>query len=105
MDFPIACECGNSVTVSEWSAGARIPCPCGRTINVPSSVTLRTNAGLPPVEIPLKIEVECLLESGELPPETCSMRLTLGPIPIYQRIFEKYPAATVTFYLQHQPRF
>ncbi len=41
---------------------------------MPSSVTLRTNAGLPPVEVPLKIEVEWLQESGELPTEACSMR-------------------------------
>lgn len=71
MDFLIACECGEQFRVSEWSAGARLPCRCGRTVAVPSSMELRASAGLPEIDIPLKEQVLARLKSGELPPPDC----------------------------------
>ena len=71
MDYSIRCECGHEMRVSEGSAGARIPCNCGRIVEIPSLGALRTSRGLPAVDVPLEIEVLSKLESGELPPSTC----------------------------------
>ena len=71
MDFPVRCECGRLITVSAGSAGARFPCVCGQTIEVPSLGALRQSIGLPAVDVPLEVEVWSMLESGELPPPKC----------------------------------
>ena len=53
MDFPVRCECGRVITVSAGSAGARFPCVCGQTVEVPSLGALRQSIGLPAVDVPL----------------------------------------------------
>ena len=42
MEFLIACECGQSITVSEGKAGSRVQCSCGRLTPVPSLSALRS---------------------------------------------------------------
>lgn len=71
MDFSIACQCGAQIVVSEGSAGARMNCNCGRLVEVPSLAKLRSGAGLAPIDVPLEIEVQWLLNSGELPTAEC----------------------------------
>ncbi|MEI8383582.1 MAG: hypothetical protein WCJ09_25930 [Planctomycetota bacterium] len=71
MDFSIRCQCGREMVVSEGSAGARIPCSCGGTVEIPSLGTLRTSIGLPTVDIPLEMEAQFMLDAGELPPPLC----------------------------------
>jgi hypothetical protein len=41
MKVRLACECGQEVVVTEGSAGASLPCECGRSIKVPSLGELR----------------------------------------------------------------
>ncbi len=48
MNFLVHCECGAPARVSEGSAGAKIPCGCGRTITVPPLHVLRAELGQPP---------------------------------------------------------
>jgi hypothetical protein len=71
MDFTISCECGEEVSVSEWAAGSQIECGCGSTVKVPSLARLRADAGLASMDVPVAIQVSHLLESGELPTNTC----------------------------------
>ena len=71
MEFVIDCKCGRTITVSMGSAGARIPCVCGDFFNVPSLGDLRKSMGLPAVEVPMEVEVNHQIESGELPMPTC----------------------------------
>lgn len=59
------------MVVSEGSAGVRIPCHCGRIVDIPSLGALRKGIGLPAVDVPLEIEVWSKLEAGELPPPQC----------------------------------
>ena len=71
MEFSVSCDCGQSITVSEGSAGSNQKCPCGKIIQVPSLAKLRTQLGLPPVEPEPDIEVLALVKAGALPPGTC----------------------------------
>jgi hypothetical protein len=71
MDYPIRCECGHEMLVNEGSAGASIPCACGRIVEIPSLGALRTSIGLSTVDVPLEIDVWSKVESGELPPPRC----------------------------------
>jgi hypothetical protein len=71
MDYSIRCECGHEIVVSEGAAGVRLPCDCGRIVDIPSLGALRKSIGLPAVDVPLEIEVWSRLESGELPPPQC----------------------------------
>jgi len=41
MKYLVACECGNQLAVTEGMAGSTAPCPCGRSVAVPSLRTLR----------------------------------------------------------------
>jgi hypothetical protein len=73
MDFRIPCQCGQHVLVTEGSAGATVPCPCGRTLAVPSLKELRLQVGLSPYELSPELVIEGLLASGEwLPNKTCA---------------------------------
>jgi hypothetical protein len=68
MNFLVRCECGAPTSVSEGSAGAKIPCACGRTIAVPSLHQLRAEIGLSPYPgISPEMAIERLLASGRLP--------------------------------------
>lgn len=67
MDFRLNCPCGNSIVVTEGSAGAAIECRCGRTISVPRLKELRLGAGLSPYQVSPELVIEQLLESGQLP--------------------------------------
>ncbi len=71
MDFTVLCECGAVITVPMTSAGTQLQCSCGSTVEVPSLAQLRSNAGLAAVDVPLDYEVSRLLETGELPTDTC----------------------------------
>lgn len=71
MNFSVPCECGKAMTISEGLAGAQVSCGCGRLVNVPSLTQLRTDAGLRPVEVPLNVEIDWLVQSGELPTALC----------------------------------
>jgi hypothetical protein len=54
--------------VSEGSAGAKIPCACGRTITVPPLHVLRAEVGLSPYPgVSPEMAVERLLAAGRLP--------------------------------------
>jgi hypothetical protein len=68
MNFLVRCECGASTSVSEGSAGAKIPCACGRTIAVPPLHQLRAEIGLSPYPgISPEMAIERLLAGGRLP--------------------------------------
>jgi hypothetical protein len=68
MNFLVRCECGASTSVSEGSAGAKIPCACGRTIAVPPLHQLRAEIGLSPYPgVSPEMAIERLLASGRLP--------------------------------------
>jgi hypothetical protein len=68
MDFLVPCECGAPTRVSEGSAGAKIPCACGRTITVPPLHVLRAEIGLSPYPgVSPEMAVERLLAAGRLP--------------------------------------
>src|SRR5262245_24384825 len=41
MHVPLSCQCGKRVLVTEGSAGATLPCECGRSIQVPPLGELR----------------------------------------------------------------
>jgi hypothetical protein len=72
MDFDVRCDCGEYVTVSEGTAGARVPCPCGRTVAVPSLADLRRQAGLAAYRPKSNLVIENMLALGELPTrKTC----------------------------------
>jgi hypothetical protein len=71
-EFRIDCSCGQRVTVTEGDAGGTLPCPCGRTVRVPSLHELRTQAGLTPYDLSPELVIENLLAAGKLPPtKTC----------------------------------
>jgi hypothetical protein len=68
MNFLVRCECGAPTWVSEGSAGAKIPCACGRTISVPALHQLREEIGLSPYPgISPEMAIERLLAAGRLP--------------------------------------
>ncbi len=67
MEFDVRCDCGEYVTVSEGAAGARVPCPCGRTVAVPSLADLRKQAGLAAYKPKANLVIENMLAHGELP--------------------------------------
>src|SRR5205823_3013506 len=52
---------GNSITISEGAAGARIPCGCGRTVVIPPLNELRQKTGLPEPRVFPEKAVEILL--------------------------------------------
>src|SRR5262245_13542895 len=70
MEFHLRCECGEYVPVSEGAAGARVECPCGRTIVVPSLAELRKKAGLPTPRASAPLVIDHMLAHGELPTMT-----------------------------------
>jgi hypothetical protein len=70
MDYRVICGCGKSLAVSAGSAGMRLPCPCGRTVEVPSLRELRRLHGEVVTVNPV-IAIEQLGAAGGLP--------TVGP--------------------------
>lgn len=42
VEYLLPCECGNRVRVSRSQAGQMVPCPCGRTLLVPTLIELRS---------------------------------------------------------------
>jgi hypothetical protein len=70
MQVPIPCDCGESLLVSEGSAGQKVLCRCGRTVTIPSLRELRRLAGAAPPEYPADFVIEQLLLAGRLPEET-----------------------------------
>jgi hypothetical protein len=71
MDFRIDCPCGESVTVSEGSAGATLTCDCGRPISVPSLPALRRAAGLLAEVLSPEQVIARQLAAGTLPGNIC----------------------------------
>lgn len=69
--IPVLCECGRTSQVSPGSAGAQIPCQCGKSITVPSLATLREMAGLTAVDVGPQARIEQMIDSGELPSDRC----------------------------------
>jgi len=67
MEFNVACECGKTHPVTAADAGAKIPCPCGRTVSVPSLGKLRQQGVVPNLTHPV-LAINRMLEAGELPP-------------------------------------
>jgi hypothetical protein len=49
VEYPLVCECGSRVTVTEGSAGTTVPCACGRALRVPSYRHLRSWDGTTPL--------------------------------------------------------
>jgi hypothetical protein len=47
MEYLIQCECGKRLAVMAGSAGASLPCGCGRSVRVPALSELRAQQGLP----------------------------------------------------------
>jgi hypothetical protein len=73
LQFPLDCECGKRLTVTEGAAGSRVKCSCGRTVEVPGLSALRGRAGLPPIRISTSTKIEEMVMTGELPRGTeCS---------------------------------
>jgi len=67
MDYRVTCACGQAVAVAEGAAGSAVPCPCGRTVAVPSLRQLRRlNRVADPINPVLVIRQ--MLAAGELPP-------------------------------------
>jgi hypothetical protein len=67
MEFRVSCDCGKPHTVTAGDAGAKVACPCGRTVSVPSLSELRRGQGLAPYDAPL-LEIERMLAANQLPP-------------------------------------
>jgi hypothetical protein len=66
VDYHVTCGCGKSLAVSAGSAGSRLPCPCGRTIEVPSLRELRRQHGEAVIVNPV-LEIEHLAAADGLP--------------------------------------
>ena len=49
MEYPLACECGNRLAVTEAAAGTSVSCSCGRALRVPSFRQLRSWDGTTPL--------------------------------------------------------
>jgi hypothetical protein len=67
MEFQVRCECGRAAVVTEGDAGAQVPCPCGRSIAVPSLVALRAQAGPSAAGASIVLILERLRDAGDLP--------------------------------------
>jgi hypothetical protein len=67
MQYRVACECGDYVTVPETDAGTAVPCRCGRRLAIPSLRELRRLADLPEPAVSPEMAVEHLLLAGKLP--------------------------------------
>jgi len=63
--YRVICDCGRTHHVSGGDAGSRLPCGCGRTIDVPELHTLRTSVGEPTISPELAIEL--LLRDRQIP--------------------------------------
>src|SRR5262245_40184910 len=48
MEYTLQCTCGAQVAVDEGSAGAMLPCNCGKILAVPSLHELRQSSGIIP---------------------------------------------------------
>src|SRR5262245_24805306 len=48
MEYTLQCTCGAQVAVDEGSAGAMLPCDCGKILAVPSLHELRQSSGIIP---------------------------------------------------------
>jgi hypothetical protein len=72
MEFTLTCQCGADIQVRDTSAGATLTCRCGRPISVPSLAALRTQAGLPPVDLGPELVIQHMLKQRLLPgTKTC----------------------------------
>jgi hypothetical protein len=69
MYLRVNCECGRELAVSATSAGSRLDCTCGRTVDVPTLSELRRNAGLNPIPLNTVESIQKLVRLGELPNE------------------------------------
>jgi len=68
--YRVICDCGRTHSVSGGDAGSRLPCGCGRTVDVPELHTLRTSVGEPTISPELAIEI--MLGDRQIPGDgTC----------------------------------
>lgn len=72
MSYQVLCACGQVHAVEESSAGATLPCKCGRSVPVPALSTLRRQAGQAAYQPRATLLIEHLLAAGELPPLGCA---------------------------------
>jgi Domain of unknown function (DUF1922) len=72
MAYEVRCECGRALTVEETSAGAALPCDCGRTVQVPRLSELKRQAGQAAFRPRATLVIEHMLAAGELPPANCA---------------------------------
>lgn len=65
MKYEVRCECEKVRAVSAADAGVSLPCPCGRTVDVPPLHILRASAGEQAISPALQIQG--MLLRNELP--------------------------------------
>ena len=67
MDSRLRCACGRYLEVAEGSAGTEVSCACGRRVQLPSLIQLRSLAGLPAQDSQILPAIEEMLQSATLP--------------------------------------
>jgi hypothetical protein len=72
MEFRVSCECGEVLSVTEGSAGQKLPCRCGRIVAIPRFRELQALAGAGPQLAP-DFVIEQLLLAGKLPDQDCCL--------------------------------
>src|SRR5262245_25842314 len=65
--YPVTCDCGATHHVDATAAGSKLACCCGCSVEVPSLVRLKANAG--EASISADFEIEHLLATNSLPVE------------------------------------
>lgn len=72
MQIRVPCECGEALSVTEGSAGQKLPCRYGRVVAIPRYRELLAMAGQGPDLAP-DFVIERLLLAGKLPEEDCCL--------------------------------
>ena len=67
MAYSIQCECRRPLSVTASQAATRVPCACGRLIEVPALSRLRQNAGQGAYEAGTIDIIRRMISTGDLP--------------------------------------
>ena len=73
MTFHYTCECGYALPIAASSAGAFVPCRCGRQVKIPKLSELKRLAGQPTTFISIADQLRTMYLDKQLPPDTHCM--------------------------------
>ena len=73
MTFHYTCECGYALPIAASSAGAVVPCRCGRKVKIPKLSELKRLAGQPITFISIADQLRTMYLDKQLPPDTHCM--------------------------------